>query len=470
MFIKVQGLLVSAAENLNAQGGVNPGQPCAPKHRIVALCALSAALALVLSSLQGCGAISYATAAYKDQQRVKASHRDCVDRGDYGVCDRELVMVKPPPTQMDRSRLAPTLAPTKVTGPVPAPVPSARLAMSQAGNTVELSRTLLPMAYLANVVYHRHETKASTAVRSEAKACLRGQPLSTHPLEDPKAGSNGGWARMPGAAFCAAEEGLFYDTFIREPGAGFGPAHPVQVAIVFRGTENTLDQAGHDWPDNLMIAFGVPPRQYTIAIERLRATMQALVQLKALHMASNQRVEIYAVGHSLGGGLAQQAAYLHKEIDAVFAFNTSAVTNWTQLLLWDDGVHIQNHDPIVYRVQQQGEFLAYLRFVTTRASSSMVGRTDIEFNFGPPAAFAGHSMAPLVCHLAVRAAQAPDAAAAPLGYTPDEAQALSERLGVAGLGCDDNTLDKICASSSSYFPRLAARCASRPLKLARSGG
>jgi hypothetical protein len=281
-----------------------------------------------------------------------------------------------------------------------------------------------------------------------------------HPLEQPEDGSQGGWARLPDPAGCVAEAGLFYDTYIREPQKGSASPQAVQVAIVFRGTENEIDQFGYDWTDNFLSSFGLSPQQYTLAIERLKLTMAAIATLKDERAKQNQTVEVYAAGHSLGGGLAQQAAYLYRDILAVFAFNTSSVTNWTQLALWDEGIYIQNHDPIVYRVEQQGEFLDYLRFVTTRASSRMLGRTDIEFNFGSPKPFSGHSIATLTCHLAVRAAESGAMVAGPLGYTPNGAEALTltRKLSVPGLGCDAGTLNTICSESRSYLPRLAPRC------------
>ena len=302
------------------------------------------------------------------------------------------------------------------------------------------------MAYLSNVVYHRHDV--ATWMRTSVQACTRNMPESKHPLEQNGTGRRGVWERWANESGCTVEEGLFYDTYIREPHDQEKQTHPVLVVIAFRGTENTRLQWGSDWMDNILSATGIAPRQYVSAIDRLKVTMAALAELKEKRAALGQNLEIYAAGHSLGGGLAQQAAYLYEEITAVFAFNSSPVTNWTQLVLWDEGRHIKNPDPTVFRVEQQGEFLDYVRFVTTRATSRMLGRTDIEFNFGAAGPFKGHSIAALSCHLAIRAAESSEPTAGPLGYTGDEALKLAHPSGVKDLGCDHGALKTICEVTS----------------------
>lgn len=115
-----------------------------------------------------------------------------------------------------------------------------------------------------------------------------------------------------------------------------------------------------------------------------RRYMPALVD--ALHKAYGE-IKINAVGHSLGGGLAQQAAYSSPHIQTVFAFNPSPVTGFfcvprTERVHNKRGVYIT-------RIYEKGEFLAYARFVTrlfnplTRLamSESDPEIEEIRFNF-----------------------------------------------------------------------------------------
>jgi hypothetical protein len=409
----------------------------------VARSGLVLSMAACLLLLQGCGLISVTRAGLEENRRVERLHRDCPKPGKNAHCDHELVLVTPPPLQMSRAPAA-SAPSTRAEGPVEA--------LRHARGTVELARVLAPMAYLANVVYHRHETGDDVEKRTAPEACHRGIARSRHPLEIAPASDTGGWRRWENADGCAVEGGLFYDTFIREPMGLEAATHPVLLAIVFRGTENTRGQFADDWTDNVLSAMGLTPRQYATAIEKLRVTQEALGQLKKRYEDQGRVVEIYAAGHSLGGGLAQQAGYLYGNISAVFAFNTSPVTNWTQLRLWDEGRNIQNPDPVIFRIEQQGEFLDYLRFVTTRVNLRKLARTDIEFNFGSPGAFSGHSIASLTCHLAARAAQSSGATAGPLGFTPDGARRMTTLSGVEGFACEKGALESIC-KASPYLDR-----------------
>lgn len=54
-----------------------------------------------------------------------------------------------------------------------------------------------------------------------------------------------------------------------------------------------------------------------------------------LRHAGNKPLKIIATGHSLGGGLAQFMAYAIPEIDLVYAFNSSPVTAYYDVLSKD---------------------------------------------------------------------------------------------------------------------------------------
>lgn len=182
---------------------------------------------------------------------------------------------------------------------------------------------------------------------------------------------------------CVNEGGLFYETYIYTP----NNALPSEAVIAFRGTEfNKLN----DWKTNFSAAFGIEPTEYEIAKTRIPKLIE---KLKAI----NRDIKIYAVGHSLGGGLAQQTGFLSKNIDEVITFNTSPVTNWSSLAI-DNSV--ENQYPIIYRIYHTGEALDKIRNITTSFTSTQYGRYDIGLQFKKKSSFDGHSMLILACGLA----------------------------------------------------------------------
>lgn len=203
-------------------------------------------------------------------------------------------------------------------------------------------------------------------------------------------GSNYRWFRWAGSEDirsepCYNENGLFYETYV------YGNKSEIfEAVIAYRGTENREHEFWYDWKTNLSGAFGIEPSQYKIAAEKLPKIINALKN-------ENSDIEIYATGHSLGGGLAQQAGYLSSDIKEVFTFNTSPVTNWTSLAL--DG-RIQNRYPIIHRVYNGGEALGGIRSVSTLFTKARYGRHDIGIQIKEKRLFAGHSMMLINCHFA----------------------------------------------------------------------
>lgn len=148
------------------------------------------------------------------------------------------------------------------------------------------------------------------------------------------------WSRWRGSdeiksTPCYNKKGLFYETYVY-PSTG-----TIQEAVIaFRGTENYGTQIWYDWKTNLENFFGFEPEQYKIAFENIPDVIRALKH-------NNKGIKIYATGHSLGGGLAQQAGYLSRDIEEVFTFNTNPVTNWTNLSLKKK---VKNAYPIIHRI------------------------------------------------------------------------------------------------------------------------
>jgi len=66
-----------------------------------------------------------------------------------------------------------------------------------------------------------------------------------------------------------------------------------------------------------------------------------------------------AVGHSLGGGLAEHVAYAHPKVDNVFAFDSSPVTGFRSVPRRESNENRKNVK--ISRVYEKGEILAFIR-------------------------------------------------------------------------------------------------------------
>jgi len=292
------------------------------------------------------------------------------------------------------------------------------------------------MALFAKVVYRND---LDEAVR-KAQGCsyLDTGPLKPDvgmPEEHDLPGSDGdktsGWLRWDGrvggarvATPCVDQAGLFMETYVHyvRNKDGTGGETIDKAVLAFRGTENySWSEKLADWSTNFSSFLGWSPRQYLIAAEHVPTVIQALVN-------KNASIEIYATGHSLGGGLAQQAGYLDRRIRAVYAFDTSPVTNWSywqarqnregaackkalmaeprpEPLAQDAALEacktlvIKNPYPTIYRVSHWNEGLAYVRNVTTRFNTQRFNRSDYGFFFEKENPVAAHEMGILACHL-----------------------------------------------------------------------
>jgi len=116
--------------------------------------------------------------------------------------------------------------------------------------------------------------------------------------------------------------------------------------------------------------------------------------------ADKKEVRIVATGHSLGGGLAHQAAYAAKNIDRVFAFDSSSVTGFYSV---DKKTRdASKMDMRIYRVHERGEVLAYLRsfmsvFYPVVEKNPLIIVTTVNFDDGQ--SIGQHSIENLSCAL-----------------------------------------------------------------------
>jgi hypothetical protein len=227
----------------------------------------------------------------------------------------------------------------------------------------------------------------------------------------------------PEGVGCVSVDGLFYETYVYRQFRQGDPTNSngriTQAVVVFRGTENHRSQFAEDWGANGATAINVLSRQH----QEVRRTLPELI--KNIYEAAEGPIPIYATGHSLGGGLAQTAAYLRKEVTAAYVFNSSPATAWTILRSTlrkapSDPLAMQVQDPNIIRVMQDDEALGLLRTFSNAANSTIrrTGRTDLVVDF--PAtrralvevgAIGGiktvgglHSITLLACNLAARVA------------------------------------------------------------------
>jgi hypothetical protein len=279
----------------------------------------------------------------------------------------------------------------------------------------------LALAALFSAVVYRDERERQPA----GSICALAPPIDAEDGMPNGEGADGyRWVRWSESATakgvgCVEQAGLFAEVYVLRD----RQEQPVLAVLAYRGTEGLTD-----WLTNFSAPLGVEPRQYLLAGLHLQRFLEVFSE-------RHRQVPIFAVGHSLGGGLAQQAAYLSSSITAAIVFNTSPVTNYTKLeeaerllaegwgpehFLGEDGrpqpgapelerprwpdFRNPGHTPKVIRVHHDGEVLEPVRRVTTAVTSLQVNRVDVELSLGIGAnqrfrPVKAHSIPAMVCRL-----------------------------------------------------------------------
>jgi len=195
------------------------------------------------------------------------------------------------------------------------------------------------------------------------------------------------------------QSGLYYEVF--------DSAARQETAIVFRGTNGVKDW----WSNARFLTQFIPLGwgQY----ETVRARISTLVQAARQRMPGGA---LMTTGHSLGGGLAQQAAYAVPDIKKVIAFDPSPLTGFRSVPEPARSIHAKGIK--IERVYEKGEILAFLRgplrrFVPLDNEDPSI--IEVRFNLTTGRAVAEHSMTDLALKMAALA-QVPTAQAAAVGH------------------------------------------------------
>lgn len=182
----------------------------------------------------------------------------------------------------------------------------------------------------------------------------------------------------------------------------YKPGDCSEFVVAFRGT-NFREAA--DWYSNLRWITRILPGydQY----QQVRDNIKKWVADLSTACPKDKTPRIVAVGHSLGGGLAQQAAYAHRPVCHVLAFDPSFVTGYYSTKDSD-----RNAEGLVIdRAYEHGEILAYLRFLIRQvypASATDPAIRTVRFDFVDRGSiFDQHSMMALTAGL-IKAAGSPE--------------------------------------------------------------
>lgn len=169
---------------------------------------------------------------------------------------------------------------------------------------------------------------------------------------------NSGWSLLPDIDELFKDnkkrflKGLKLQTFYRKIDG------VVHVAYVFRGTRFTKL---NDWAANFHWLYKWIPFVRKDYYKQVKEDFDQHVQNVEKYF-SGEIVKHITGGHSLGGGLAQKAAYISKNVKLSYVFDSSPVTGYFSVKKEDRLDSCT--DLRIYRFYEHGEILAYLRAIT----------------------------------------------------------------------------------------------------------
>lgn len=259
-------------------------------------------------------------------------------------------------------------------------------------NSAVLANKFALMALFAKTVY-RKDLLSNDALNERSCEYLNHSKHRDIWLDMPRNADGSGWKRWGISGSCYNLHGLFFETYVHQKIDGTVD----EAVIAIRGTETgSMQQFKDDVKASLSGAFKLKNNEYLLAEQNILPVIVSLKQIYGCHL------KVYLTGHSLGGGIAQQIAYMSKDVTETFVFNTSPVTNWKRL---NDEGKITNEDPVIYRIWQNHEFLEYIRKITSAFNLPRLSRDDYELYFVKQGIGGSHSMSHLTCQLAARVAE-----------------------------------------------------------------
>lgn len=126
-----------------------------------------------------------------------------------------------------------------------------------------------------------------------------------------------------------------------------------KVLIVFRGSRSF---PSWDWYSNCRCITQFIPFIYDHYAQVVYVIPEIV---KQLHKEYGEKIKIITTGHSLGGGLAQQAAYASPFINQVYVFNSSPITGLLNFTLLRKKTYKDNLE--IFRIYEHGEVLEKFR-------------------------------------------------------------------------------------------------------------
>jgi pimeloyl-ACP methyl ester carboxylesterase len=177
------------------------------------------------------------------------------------------------------------------------------------------------------------------------------------------------------------------------------------VAVAFGGT---VFKSGKDWKSNLRWFIPHHNDEYTQIVNEFGPAFvkEVVRREQEPEWAFLSNAKIYATGHSLGGGLAQQFAYSLPldsrvpRVSKVFAFDPSPVTGFYSL---PENTRNENSNGLeIDRIYERGEILALLRSLENfvyPASAINPKIRQVRYNLFSRRPISGHSMTDLACKL-----------------------------------------------------------------------
>lgn len=200
-----------------------------------------------------------------------------------------------------------------------------------------------------------------------------------------------GWTQITeNVSNCNDDIGLYFGAWIKESKSD---ASEHEVMLVYRGTEN---DNFNDWTYGNFRWF---TRPFKIKNQFPRSREETGKLMTFIETKYGKNIRYTTVGHSLGGGLAQNILYAFPDkVAQAFTFDPSPVTMYTdqnkknQMESCDCKKNELGGETRIYRIYESGEVLSHLRYPLKLAINLNRHVSEIRFAFKKGSTFGQHSM------------------------------------------------------------------------------